>query len=415
MPVQEQQGTGQGGPPAPPQAPPWQYQPFSPTQGDWFGNFSQWYNQMPDLNDPNSGASLGSLLEWQRQGEAIDPTFTQWANWFINSGRPGVNPPAGPPGGSSGQGGWPPSGGIILPDDGGPFGGEPPNPLFPWMMGEDWRSQMPFNQFGTNDWLNQRWQNISHAADIFGLWKLLGTDPLAAMGDEIKAPLVKYLAFAPNQISEESMPHMQAVQAMNAAPMEAYMMSDPSVSGAMRYAQGASDIASQQAMMQAGGMASQLQDRRMNPAALAAAMGQINRQAGAGVGNAAQAGFSQGLQALQGTAASNQAAQMQARSQNQALQQQTLLANQAAQMQAGQINYGGAMERLLQNQNALNQGGMFNSQMAMQSQLANQAAKQQEIMQRLALYNQGLGNQMDIGRYLFDWLMGGIDTPGSGG
>lgn len=421
MPTQPIEGQGGGGA-APPTTPPWQYQPFTPTQGDWFGNFSQWFNQKPDLNTPGSGASLQSLLEWQRQGQQIDPTFTQWANWFMNSGqREGhvnPNPPSGPPGGGSGGGfPWPPGGGVGQggdPGTGGPFD-TPNNPFAPWMMGEDWRHANIPGDFGNNPWLTKRWENISHAADIFGLWKMLGTNPMQQMEGLYNAPMAKYGAATAHIIPESDMPYMDAVGALQAAPMEAYMMSDPSVSGAMRYAQGASDIAANQAMLQSGAMAQQLQDRRMNPAAIAAAMGQINRQAGAGVGQAASQGFSQGLSALQGTAASNQNAEMMARSQNQQMQQQINLANQAARMQANQINYGGSMERLLQNQNALNQMGMFNAGQYHQIEGLNQAAKQQEIMQRLALYQQGLGQQMDIGRYLFDWLMGGVDTPGSGG
>ena len=141
---------------------PWEYQPFQFDPSNWFGGFSQWYSQRPDLNTPNSGANLQSLLEWQRQGQAIDPMFLQWAQYFGGGDRPGGMPggPGGGPPGPWGQGG---PGGPI--GQGGPSPEDPwtGTPTPPWWMTGPWSPQYGD---GNNQWINDE---MIHAMGPMGL------------------------------------------------------------------------------------------------------------------------------------------------------------------------------------------------------------------------------------------------------
>lgn len=114
-------------------------------------------------------------------------------------------------------------------------------------------------------------------------------------------------------------------------------MSAPSVSGAMRYGQGAADLAARSAALQASGaIRGVTSNRRLNSAALASLGSQVAQQAASGVGAAGAAGFGQGISALQQTGQSNLQAALQQQAANQATRQQSLLANQQANMTAAQ-------------------------------------------------------------------------------
>lgn len=378
----------------------WSYNPVNPS-GNWFQDFSSWYGQMPDINNQNW--DLGNLMEWQRQGQNMDPTFLQWANYFQNGGQA----PQGPPGGTGG--GTFPTG-----DQGNGYQGGLPG-LPPWLTGFS-------NDFFTDPHLGysndmaDRVNEVSTLGNTYGLLDLMAYNPSQSQsgwwdqfGMPIRGPKENFFqqggaGYLDPALMEASTFDPQMAQA---AQMQAALTGGPSTSRAMQMAQGAQDVAQRSAMIQSGAMAQQLGNRRMNPAAMAAVMGDLNRQAGAGAASAGASAFSQGLQADMQTNLANQQARQSANAQNAGFQQQTNLANQQAQLQAALANQQAQMQAAGANQQALNAGQQFNIGNMLQNLYQNNNVMNQDRNDRMLAWQQFMGDRRDMGQFLMDWVLRG--------
>jgi hypothetical protein len=168
---------------------------------------------------------------------------------------------------------------------------------------------------------NATLRNVTSAVDPLGLApSLLGlgkstdssVDPNAAFASSGLAEFMGGRAYAPERILS-----LFDQQYQGPKPQDVQRATNPSITEAQRYGQGAMDLAGRGAAIQTGTAAQGLGG--LNPAARAQALMDISRSASANVGNAGVQGYGQGLQTLQQTQGMNQ--QAEGMNQNSALTQ----------------------------------------------------------------------------------------------
>jgi hypothetical protein len=398
MPIMEnQQGGGQGGGGAPPDPQGWQYNPGEQSD-NWFNNFSGWYNQMPDQN--SESWDLGNLMEWQRQGQNMDPTFLQWANHFQNGGGApggGMNFPGGGQGSDT-----PPS-----------QGNDPP----PWMQeGNGW-----LDLFGgatgfdpSVPGLTSRWDDVTAIGNSLGMFDSMMNNPSQSTSQWHQQFGNPYTAGNQSMFQQGGSAYLDPAMAeaqmmdptmMNASSMTAALSGGPSASRAMQMAQGAQDVAQRGAMLQSGAAAQQMGNRRMNPAAMAAVMGDINRQASASTSNAGANAYSQGMQADMQTQSMNQNARHQANTNNAQWQQQAGMANQQASNQASAANQQWQNQFGLANQQATNAGQQFNIGNQLQNMYTNQGVQNQDRNDRMLSWQNFQNSRDSQAQFMMDWIL----------